>query len=39
MSWRAIDFSSCIQSTGGDMTACNYYLEALKGCQAAAAPY
>ncbi|ORY92899.1 hypothetical protein BCR35DRAFT_274046 [Leucosporidium creatinivorum] len=36
---QAKDFTSCLNATSGDMTACNYYLETLKQCQAAAAQY
>lgn len=33
------DFTRCLEATNGDMTSCNYYLEALKACQAAAKPF
>ncbi|ORX33865.1 hypothetical protein BD324DRAFT_638907 [Kockovaella imperatae] len=33
------DFTKCLDATNGDMTACGYYLEALKACQAAAKNY
>ncbi|CAE7072672.1 unnamed protein product [Rhizoctonia solani] len=36
---QAKDFTKCLENTGGDMTACSYYLEQLKACQAAARPY
>ncbi|EJT53074.1 hypothetical protein A1Q2_03408 [Trichosporon asahii var. asahii CBS 8904] len=36
---QAKDFTRCLEATNGDMTSCNYYLEALKACQAAAKPY
>ncbi|KAM0787802.1 hypothetical protein ACM66B_003856 [Microbotryomycetes sp. NB124-2] len=36
---QAKDFTSCLNATGNDMTACSYYLDMLKQCQAAAAPY
>ena len=28
-------FTQCLDSTGGDMQSCSYYLEQLKACQAA----
>ncbi|GAA5977584.1 hypothetical protein JCM11641_006870 [Rhodosporidiobolus odoratus] len=36
---QAKDFVSCLNGTGNDSTACQYYLDMLKQCQAAAAPY
>ncbi|KAK4053272.1 hypothetical protein OIO90_004046 [Microbotryomycetes sp. JL221] len=36
---QAKDFTSCLNATNNDMTACQYYLDMLKQCQAAAAPY
>jgi len=34
----AKNFTKCLDATS-DVSACNYYLEQLKACQAAAAPY
>jgi hypothetical protein len=34
---QAKDFTKCLDSA--DMQSCNWYLEQLKACQAAAAPY
>lgn len=33
------DFVSCLNATGNDAQSCTYYLDMLKQCQAAAAPY
>lgn len=35
----AADFTQCLNATTNDMSACNFYLEQLKACQQAAAPY
>lgn len=35
----AKDFTQCLNATGNDMGACAFYLDQLKACQAAAAPY
>ncbi|KAJ6789487.1 hypothetical protein PWT90_00288 [Aphanocladium album] len=32
-------FTKCMDDNGGNMQICNWYLEQLKACQAAAAPY
>ncbi len=32
-------FTKCIDDNQGNMQICNWYLEQLKACQAAAAPY
>jgi coiled-coil-helix-coiled-coil-helix domain-containing protein 2 len=32
-------FTQCFDKTGGDMTACGFYLEQLKACQQAARNY
>ncbi|GAA5998123.1 hypothetical protein JCM5350_006680 [Sporobolomyces pararoseus] len=36
---QAKDFVSCLNATGNDTQSCSYYLDMLKQCQAAAAPY
>ncbi|KWU46106.1 hypothetical protein RHOSPDRAFT_32100 [Rhodotorula sp. JG-1b] len=36
---QAKDFVSCLNATGNDTESCRYYLDMLKQCQAAAAPY
>ncbi|KAK4333761.1 hypothetical protein RTBOTA2_002491 [Rhodotorula toruloides] len=36
---QAKDFVSCLNATGNDTQSCQYYLDMLKQCQAAAAPY
>lgn len=36
---QAKDFTSCLNATGNDMESCRYYLDLLKQCQQAAAPY
>ncbi|KAI5464292.1 hypothetical protein BGZ63DRAFT_401255 [Mariannaea sp. PMI_226] len=33
------NFTKCMDDNGGNMQICNWYLEQLKACQAAAAPY
>ena len=35
----ATDFTRCMDEQGGNMQICNWYLEQLKACQAAAKPY
>lgn len=35
----AQDFTKCMDEQGGNMSICNWYLEQLKACQAAAKPY
>lgn len=35
----ATSFTKCMDDNGGNMQICNWYLEQLKACQAAAAPY
>ena len=35
----AQDFTKCMDEQGGNMQICNWYLEQLKACQAAAKPY
>ncbi|KGQ06571.1 intermembrane space cysteine motif-containing protein MIC17 [Beauveria bassiana D1-5] len=35
----ATNFTKCMDDNGGNMQICNWYLEQLKACQAAAAPY
>ncbi|ODA78635.1 hypothetical protein RJ55_06017 [Drechmeria coniospora] len=35
----AQQFTKCLDDNGGNMQICNWYLEQLKACQAAAAPY
>jgi hypothetical protein len=35
----AQDFTRCMDEQGGNMQICNWYLEQLKACQAAAKPY
>lgn len=32
-------FTQCMDENGGNMQICNWYLEQLKACQAAAKPY
>ncbi|KAG6002484.1 hypothetical protein E4U21_003012 [Claviceps maximensis] len=32
-------FTKCLDDNGGNMQICNWYLEQLKACQAAASPY
>ncbi|GAA5878658.1 hypothetical protein JCM16303_002160 [Sporobolomyces ruberrimus] len=36
---QAKDFVSCLNATANDTQSCSYYLDMLKQCQAAAAPY
>ncbi|BGP39889.1 hypothetical protein JCM10450v2_003863 [Rhodotorula kratochvilovae] len=36
---QAKDFVSCLNATNNDAQSCTYYLDMLKQCQAAAAPY
>ncbi|BGP15978.1 hypothetical protein JCM10213_004795 [Rhodosporidiobolus nylandii] len=36
---QAKDFVSCLNATSNDTASCQYYLDMLKQCQAAAAPY
>ncbi|GAA5911025.1 hypothetical protein JCM6882_006751 [Rhodosporidiobolus microsporus] len=36
---QAKDFVSCLNATANDTQSCQYYLDMLKQCQAAAAPY
>jgi len=36
---QAKDFTKCLEVTNSDFGSCSYYLEQLKACQAAAAPY
>ncbi|GAA6060076.1 hypothetical protein JCM10212_003037 [Sporobolomyces blumeae] len=36
---QAKDFVSCLNATGNDTQSCSYYLDMLKQCQTAAAPY
>lgn len=33
------NFIRCLDENNGDMSICNWYLESLKSCKAAAAPY
>mgnify|MGYP001580372299 CR=1 FL=1 len=33
------DFTQCLNATTNDMSACAFYLDQLKACQQAAAPY
>lgn len=35
----ATDFTRCMDEQNGNMQICNWYLEQLKACQAAAKPY
>jgi hypothetical protein len=30
---QAVKFAQCVEKTGGDMTACEYYLSALQACK------
>jgi hypothetical protein len=30
---QAVKFAECVQATGGDMTACEFYLSALQSCK------
>jgi coiled-coil-helix-coiled-coil-helix domain-containing protein 10 len=30
---QAVKFAECVEKTGGDMTACEYYLSALQACK------
>lgn len=32
-------FTQCLEATNNDMNSCSWYLEQLKACQRAAAPY
>ncbi|EQL03553.1 CHCH domain protein [Ophiocordyceps sinensis CO18] len=34
-----LNFNKCMDEQGGDMQICNWYLDQLKACQAAARPY
>ncbi|KAL8292611.1 hypothetical protein RQP46_001223 [Phenoliferia psychrophenolica] len=36
---QAKDFTSCLNATANDMSSCSFYLDQLKACQQAAAPY